>query len=99
MKILFDEQDLIDSVCVLTAMRHNRPVESLQAELFYEEQKGFSALVTAQNGLYRYDLTEQDLIDSVAVYLSEYHQFDPQKLTVELLFEENNGFSAYVNRM
>jgi hypothetical protein len=98
MKIFFEEQDLIDSVCVFTALRHGLKPENLQVELFFEEQKGFSAVATSGNGMLQYRLNEQDLIDSVAVYLRDYHRFDPHRLTVELFFEPDKGFWAIIEQ-
>ncbi|WP_018130269.1 DUF2653 family protein [Effusibacillus pohliae] len=96
MKLCFNEQDLIDSVCVFTAWRYEKRPEQVQAELFYEEGKGFSATASVDNGLYKYPISEQDLIDGVAIYLRDYHNFDPQRLLIELFFEEGKGFSAEI---
>lgn len=98
MKLFFTEQDLIDAVCVFSAQRWNKEPQQIEAELFVEEEKGFSAIASVQNGLYKYPLTEQDLIDSVAVYLRDYHNFDPNRLFIELLFDEAKGFSAAIEQ-
>lgn len=99
MKLFLEEQDLIDAVCVFVAQTHQIQPERVQVELFYEEGRGFSARAESGNGMLHYALTEQDLIDAVAVYLRDYHNFDPQRLSIELFFEEEKGFWAIVDRM
>jgi hypothetical protein len=98
MKILFNEQDMIDSACVLVSNRHGKDIETVQAEIFYEEGKGFYASSDAHNGFYNYHLSEQDIIDGIAMYLSDYHNFDPNQIDVELFFEEDKGFSAVIDK-
>lgn len=79
------------------ASRFNVNIQDTKAELNYEEGKGISAEVTVQNAQYTHTLSEQDLIDGCAMYLSEYHNFDPHRLTVELAFEEEKkGISAVI---
>ncbi len=41
-------------------------------------------------------LSEQDIIDGAAIYLDQYHNFDPGTLSIELLFEEKQGISAVI---
>jgi hypothetical protein len=98
MKILFNEQDLIDSACVLAADRYNENIQDLEAELHHEEGKGISAIANFQNGREVHQFTEQDVIDGSAMYLEKYHNFDPNQLTIELLFEEEQGFSAIIEK-
>lgn len=96
MKIVFHEQDLIDAVCVFAASRHHRDPGEFRAELLFDERHGFAAEATEQHGLHKYPITEQDIIDGIAVYLRDYHNFDPYRLEIELFFEEGNGFSAEI---
>ncbi|WP_018132245.1 hypothetical protein [Effusibacillus pohliae] len=67
--------------------------------MLYEEKTGFFAVATARNGLFRYPLTEQDLIGAVAVYLADCHRFDPHGLTMELFFEPGKGVWAVIDQM
>ncbi|TXK80075.1 DUF2653 family protein [Paenibacillus sp. N3.4] len=41
-------------------------------------------------------MSEQDIVDATAIYLDKYHNFDTSKLTIELIFEEDKGFSAEI---
>lgn len=94
MELVFNEQDLIDSVCVFTAGREYTNPESVDADLVFNPSFGFSASANV-HGRVR-NLNEQDLIDSVAVYLREYHNFNPDHLFVDLRFTETEGITASI---
>jgi hypothetical protein len=98
MKILFNEQDLIDSACVFIANRYNEDLQDIQAELYHEEEMGISAVTTVKNDRKTYTLSEQDIIDATATYLDAYHTFDPIQLSIELIYEENKGISAVIDK-
>jgi hypothetical protein len=94
MELLFNEQDIVDSVCVYTAARENTVPERVEVDLEYTPSIGFgaSALVYGRN----VRLHEQDVIDAVALYLQDYHQFIPERLLINLSFSETDGFSASI---
>jgi hypothetical protein len=96
MKILFNEQDIIDSACVFGANKYNEVIEDIKAELHHEKGKGISATLNIQKDKKTYQLSEQDIIDATAIYLDEYHKFDPTQLSIQLLFAEEKGFSAEI---
>jgi hypothetical protein len=96
MKILLNEQDIIDSACVFIANRYNEVIDDIKAELHHEEGKGISGTTNVQNDRKTYPLSEQDIIDATAIYLDEYHNFDPNRLSVELIYEKETGFSAEI---
>lgn len=98
MRLLLNEQDLIDSVCVFAAQRAGDPPQNWVAELFFNTEYGFSATAEGRNRYNRYQLNEQDLIDAVAIFVADEHRIDPQALEIELYFEEDRGFSAVVDR-
>ncbi|MDB5084645.1 MAG: hypothetical protein JWN30_1531 [Bacilli bacterium] len=98
LKIFFEEQDLIDAVCVYTAEYERVAAEHVRAELFFTEGQGFSAQPEdGRNGRLYARLTEQNMIDAVATYLRDYHQFDPTLLGIELFFENDKGFWAVID--
>jgi hypothetical protein len=99
MKIWFNEQDVIDAACVFVADRYNEPIDRIQAELRLEEGKGIFATASVRDNGRTYELSEQDLIDGTAIYLAEYHNFDPNRLSVELLFEEETGITAVIEKL
>ncbi|CAM2862709.1 DUF2653 domain-containing protein [Paenibacillus sediminis] len=96
MKILFNEQDVINSVCVFTAERYNEVIRNLEAELLFEESRGIYATASTINGHRIYEITEQDIVDGTAIYLDKYHNFDPNTLSIELFFDQDNGVSAVI---
>lgn len=100
MKLFFEEQDLIDSICVYVGQFERMAPEHLRVELFFNEQAGFSAQPEdGRNGHRLQRLTEQNMIDAIATYLRDYHKFDPTRLEIELFFEEGKGFWAVVNHL
>jgi hypothetical protein len=99
MKIVFNEQDLVDAACVFAADRYNELIQELQAEIKHENENGIIAVVNMQNGREVYHLTEQDLIDGSAIYLERYHNFKADQLSIELLLEPDQGFSAVIEKM
>jgi hypothetical protein len=99
MKIWFAEQDVIDAACVFVAETYRVPIERLQAELRYEEGSGIRGTAELREEHRLFDLSEQDLIDGAALYLSLYHNFDPQRLSVELMFDESEGVTAVAEKL
>lgn len=99
MKIVFSERDVIDAACVFVARTYREPIERLEAELRFDEAEGIRGTVEAGGRARSYDLSEQDLIDGAALYLAEYHAFDPHRLTVELMFDESEGITAVAETM
>ncbi|XID94402.1 DUF2653 family protein [Paenibacillaceae bacterium WGS1546] len=71
MRITMDE--IVNAVCLNMAERHEVPVESVQVELLYDEDNGFSAEVWVQ-GRSRF-LIEANLKEAIMRYvLNEYGQ-------------------------
>jgi hypothetical protein len=93
MFIQFNEQDLVDSVCVYTASLVNCDPNEVDVDLSFESSR-FSAHVTHQRG--DRELNDQDLIDAIAVFLRDYHNFDPTNLRIELTFKEGDGVGATI---
>jgi hypothetical protein len=93
-ELLLNEQDIVDSACVYTAVMEHTDPENIDVDLAFHPSDGFSATVRV-NGRTR-NLNEQDLIDAVVVYLRDYHNFDPNRLIVDLRFIENEGITTSV---
>lgn len=92
MKLYFEEQDVIDAVCVYEASLHSYRPEQIDVDLqFNQERKCFAS---ARLPYRTVDLNEQDLIDAIAVYLRDYHNFIPDRLRIELQFEQSTGVTA-----
>jgi hypothetical protein len=98
LQITFNEQDLMNCVIVFTTEQYNERLEDLEAELNHEDEKGIFAVVTVKNDRRMFQLSEQDMIDAVALYLDRQHNFDPNILTTELMFEPEKGISAVIDQ-
>ncbi|TVY10346.1 DUF2653 family protein [Paenibacillus cremeus] len=102
MKIQFDEQDIIDSVCVAIAAKVNSgrvegsdPQHVNEIKLFFDEHKGFSA--RGRLHYQEYFLNQQELIDAVALYLSAYYSFNAARLLINLSWNEiTRNFSGEI---
>jgi len=94
MELLFNEQDVVDSVCVFTAAKEGTNPENVDVNLVFEPSYGFSA--SANVGGRARNLNEQDLVDAIVVYLRDYHNFYPDQLRVELLYKEHEGIIASI---
>ncbi len=94
MELLFNEQDVIDSVCVFVAARDRLRPEQVEVDLEFNPSYGFAATAAVYGRTQR--LNEQDLIDAIAVYLRDYHQFIPESLLIDLSFSETTGVSASI---
>lgn len=100
MRILLDQQDVLDSVHVYIAAQDNRgrvegsaPHNVHEVELFYNERQGFSAKGLLYGRQYR--LNERDVIDAVALYMSSYYSFRADRLLVKLSWDEDGHQGAF----
>jgi hypothetical protein len=94
MELLLNEQDIVDSVCVYTALMEDTHPESIDVDLAFDSPKGFSAVALVHERTR--NLNEQDMIDAMTIFLRDYHNFDPSRLFVDLTFSENEGITASV---
>jgi hypothetical protein len=94
MELLFNEQDLVDSVCIYSAAKEHTHPENIDVELAFNPSFGFSA--TARIHGQTRTLHEQDMIDAVAYYLRDYHNFDQDRLLVDLRCSETEGVTASI---
>lgn len=93
MEIRFNEQDVVDSVCVFVAYTERTSPEDVDVDLRYNQT--LSALAVYNRFDKKY-LEEQDIIDAIALYLKEYHSFNPYELKIDLLFSNEEGFGAVI---
>ncbi|WP_176586616.1 DUF2653 family protein [Priestia megaterium] len=94
MEVLFNEQDLVDSICIYIAVKESIEPQRVEVDLEFHPSFGFAASTLALGRATR--LYEQDIIDAVAVYLQDYHQFIADHLQVNLSFSEKDGFTASI---
>ncbi|CAK8581808.1 MULTISPECIES: DUF2653 family protein [Priestia] len=94
MEVLFNEQDIVDSICIYIALKERIEPQQVEVDLEFHPSLGFAASTLALGRTAR--LHEQDIIDAVAVYLQDYHQFVANHLQVNLSFSEKNGFTSSI---
>ena len=103
MEVLFNEQDVIDSVCVAVAARERIAPENVDVDLEFNPSYGFAANARFIGGMFRHNetrrLNEQEVIDAVAFYLREWHNFNPEQLKVDLQFNEKEGIGASIIKL
>lgn len=92
MKLYFEEQDVIDAVCVYEASLHSYRPEQIDVDLQFNQEQKFHA--SARLPYRTVELNEQDLIDAIAVYLRDYHNFMPDRLRIDLQFDQATGITA-----
>lgn len=100
MRLILNEQDIIDSVCVYIAVKENDDV--INEDIAPEDVQGVelthdSGQFFARGRIYgeHHRLHEQQIINAIAVFLRVYHSFDEGRLNIKLLFE-NEEFGADV---
>ncbi|MEK1830315.1 DUF2653 family protein [Priestia megaterium] len=94
MEVLFNEQDIVDSVCIYIALKERIEPEQVEVNLGLHPSHGVTGSTLALGRTAQ--LHEQDIIDAVAVYLQDYHQFVANHLQVNLSFSAKNGFNASI---
>ncbi|MGG0462032.1 DUF2653 family protein [Priestia aryabhattai] len=94
MEVLFNEQDIVDSVCIYIALKERIEPEQVEVNLEIHPSLGVTASTLALGRTAQ--LHEQDIIDAIAVYLQDYHQFVANHLQVNLSFSAKNGFTASI---
>jgi hypothetical protein len=97
MKLLFNEQDVIDACCVFAAQRIYGNPADIDVDLQFNQTTGFAANARdMRRGFQTIYLTEQNIIDGIAVYLADYHNFIQEKLKINLQFNEGTGIEAVI---
>ncbi|MDP4104213.1 MAG: DUF2653 family protein [Bacillota bacterium] len=97
MKLLLNEQDVVDACCVYAAQRINGNPEDVDVDLQFNPTNGFAANARdMRRGFQTIYLSELNIIDGVAMYLTDYHNFIPEKLKINLQFNKETGIEAVV---
>jgi hypothetical protein len=97
MNIHFTEQDVIDACCVFAAQRVNGDPQDMDVDFQFNPTTGFQADARdVRKGLENIHLTQLNMIDGIATYLAEYHNFIPDRLRVDLQFNEQTGIEAKI---
>lgn len=95
MKILLNEQEIVDGICVWMAREFG-------GEPFHVNVIGLdlhrNGEVTAIAEIFdnREELDQEDIEDGIALFFEEYHEFDPNVMEVNVFGDGMLGFTAEV---
>ncbi|MBU8845745.1 YxcD family protein [Alkalihalobacillus gibsonii] len=95
MRLILNEQEIVDGICVYVANGENIYPEDVEVkELSYNKHMGF--LAEAKFGRHHTQLVSDDISEGIIQFLEEYHNFNPDLMVVELKYDETLGFYAEV---
>ncbi|MGD2351989.1 DUF2653 family protein [Bacillus subtilis] len=96
MKLLLNEQEVRDGVCVAMADRYGVEPEDIEkVELEFVKGLGVQATASFDFEKDRYD--EVDIVKGIEMFLEEYHSFDIDLMNVELRYHKKDGVFAEVS--
>jgi hypothetical protein len=82
---------------VFAAQRINGSPEDVDVDLQFNPTTGFEADARdMRRGFQNIHITEQNIIDGIAVYLADYHNFIPENLKINLQFNKETGIEAVI---
>jgi len=85
--------EIVNAICLHLAERHEVPVESVQVELLYDEDQGFSAEVWVQ-GRSRY-LIEANMKEAVMRYMEK--EYGRRVYPSDITFDVEDEMWADIN--
>lgn len=89
-----DEQNIINAICIDVANKYRVMPEDVEAELMYEDDKGFSAEAWANGRHFPY--SEAGLVGAIRQWLADEFGEDPYALSVRLELNDE-GIAAIVS--
>lgn len=96
MQISFTEQDIYNAMCVATGAKLDVAPQFVDATLHFDDVRGFSGRGEVGFRVVKFH-DQQELVDAIAFYLLQYHNFEPANLQIELAYNANNNeFSANI---
>ncbi|MFD2618557.1 YxcD family protein [Terrilactibacillus laevilacticus] len=91
---IITEQDIINAICLFQANKKDVRPETVEAELIYDDEYGFSA-ETYVNGR-KIVLIESNLIEAIRYWLDTEMGVDPYSAALELVLDDDQGIIAYM---
>ena len=91
MKLLFEEQDLIDAICVYGAKKMHVNPEDIIAKLNFHPERGYIGEAEVEDTGDYYEFDNEKLIRAIEFYLEDAHYFLPHRLEIELKGEHSLG--------
>lgn len=96
MKLILNEQEIIDGICVYVAHKYGTQPETVDVkELTYNRDELFTA--TVESPYAHEDLNSVQITYGIVRFLSEYHNFNPDIMSIEMDHSRKHGFTAIVN--
>lgn len=90
------EQDVVDACCEFIARREGCTPQQVAVDLQFERDPGVFAADARIWGRHGVHLTQQDLVDAVAEMVARGENVRPDRIMVDLLFNESTGVGANV---
>lgn len=88
------EQEIINSLCIYQAAKREVTPESVEIELMYDDDYGFSAEAHV-NGRSQILITA-NIIEALRFYIEHQLNMDPFAAAIELELDDDEGIIAYV---
>ena len=88
------EQEIINSLCMYQAAKREVTPESVEIELMYDDDYGFSAEAHV-NGRSQILITA-NIIEALRFYIEHQLNMDPFAAAIELELDDDEGIIAYV---
>ncbi|KDN91271.1 DUF2653 family protein (plasmid) [Bacillus velezensis] len=95
MKLLLNEQEVRDGICVAMADHYGVEPEDIE-KVELEYIKGLGVQATASFDFEKERYKEVDIIKGIETFLEEYHLFDTETMKIELRYHKKDGVFAEV---
>ncbi|MCY7911178.1 YxcD family protein [Bacillus inaquosorum] len=99
MRLLLNEQEVIDGICVGIAKRYVEEPENVDVgSVTYSRSEGFTAKVSCNGTFGLMELvTQREIEEGIKQFLHDYHCFRPDLIELELKFHNKDGVFAEVS--
>jgi hypothetical protein len=95
MRLLLNEQEIVDGICVFMANKFNGEPEDVDVKELEFHKNGKASAVAYIYGE-KEKVDNQEITIGIAQFLEEYHSFNPEVMNVKLSFSEHEGVFAEV---
>lgn len=92
-KIKFNEQDIINAICLHVADKRKIQPQEVIVELMWDEEYGFSAEIETAGR--QQVLVEANYIEAIRYWLQSQMNRNPYSAGIELVLDDDEGIIAY----
>jgi hypothetical protein len=96
MKLKLNEQEIVDSVCCFVAEVAQGNPEQVEVKELNVDRKGRVTAEAKYGFRFNHELSPEEIIEGIEIFLEENHSFDPNVMTVMLNYTEGEGVWAEV---